>query len=352
MTTHDHTLFTTVPYTEIPFLDHNHDGHDLDLSLSDVFAPGMLEHWDLDLDLAGKPAGEFPVPTDFGFNYPVDLVELGCAFGEGEVGQTQEPGTTALSTLLRSTSYQATQRALYMTTSTPTPTTPTPTPTTPNEGPHYNNNNHNNNAIYSPSSPTSTHNPSDTISVSNSDTESISFGPRTPPSHSYTPTYTFNTEYSHSPNQKKRKADTGLHHNTYTYNYPEASGDREDFALGVLPEDAVFFYPTHTRPTTSASGSGHHNPKRRRSSVEAHSPYQEELDPEPQQPQPQPEQQAQAEPQPQPQPEQDIFTPLEMPDGSTRFTSNWLPVDPSGGFTICPDPLAGALGEAFVSVGG
>ncbi|KAB8264566.1 hypothetical protein BDV32DRAFT_145251 [Aspergillus pseudonomiae] len=343
MTTHDHTLFTTVPYTEIPFLDHNHDGHDLDLSLSDVFAPGMLEHWDLDLDLAGKPAGEFPVPTDFGFNYPVDLVELGCAFGEGEVSQTQEPGTTALSTLLRSTSYQATQRALYMTTSTPTPTTPTPT--TPNEGPHYNNNNnnHNNNAIYSPSSPTSTHNPSDTISVSNSDTESISFGPRTPPSHSYTPTYTFNTEYSHSPNQKKRKADTGLHH---TYNYPESG---EDFALGVLPEDAVFFYPTHTTPTTSgASGSGHHNPKRRRSSVEAHSPYQE-LDPEPQQPQPQPEEQ-QAEPQPQP--EQDIFTPLEMPDGSTRFTSNWLPVDPSGGFTICPDPLAGALGEAFVSVGG
>jgi hypothetical protein len=23
-----------------------------------------------------------------------------------------------------------------------------------------------------------------------------------------------------------------------------------------------------------------------------------------------------------------------MPDGSTRFTANWLPVDPTGGFTI------------------
>ncbi|KAL4889992.1 hypothetical protein BDV59DRAFT_204798 [Aspergillus ambiguus] len=28
------------------------------------------------------------------------------------------------------------------------------------------------------------------------------------------------------------------------------------------------------------------------------------------------------------------LTPLEMPDGSTRFTANWLPVDPEGGFTI------------------
>lgn len=28
------------------------------------------------------------------------------------------------------------------------------------------------------------------------------------------------------------------------------------------------------------------------------------------------------------------LTPLEMPDGSTRFTANWLPVDPQGGFTI------------------
>ena len=50
--------------------------------------------------------------------------------------------------------------------------------------------------------------------------------------------------------------------------------------------------------------------------------------------------------------DQDIFTPLEMPDGSTRFTSNWVPVDSSGGFTICPDPLAGVMGEAFVRVGG
>ncbi|RHZ57462.1 uncharacterized protein CDV56_100868 [Aspergillus thermomutatus] len=30
----------------------------------------------------------------------------------------------------------------------------------------------------------------------------------------------------------------------------------------------------------------------------------------------------------------DTLTPLEMPDGSTRFTANWLPVDPTGGFTI------------------
>ncbi|KAF4171555.1 hypothetical protein CNMCM8694_002424 [Aspergillus lentulus] len=32
--------------------------------------------------------------------------------------------------------------------------------------------------------------------------------------------------------------------------------------------------------------------------------------------------------------EEDALTPLEMPDGSTRFTANWLPVDPTGGFTI------------------
>lgn len=30
------------------------------------------------------------------------------------------------------------------------------------------------------------------------------------------------------------------------------------------------------------------------------------------------------------------LTPLEMPDGSTRFTANWLPVDPQGGLTIRP----------------
>ncbi|KAB8233416.1 uncharacterized protein BDW43DRAFT_87021 [Aspergillus alliaceus] len=49
------------------------------------------------------------------------------------------------------------------------------------------------------------------------------------------------------------------------------------------------------------------------------------------------------------------LTPLEMPDGSTRFTSNWLPVDPEGGFTIGMgemfDPLAGVGREAFVCVG-
>lgn len=33
-------------------------------------------------------------------------------------------------------------------------------------------------------------------------------------------------------------------------------------------------------------------------------------------------------------PEDECLTPLEMPDGSTRLTSNWLPVDPEGGFTI------------------
>lgn len=32
--------------------------------------------------------------------------------------------------------------------------------------------------------------------------------------------------------------------------------------------------------------------------------------------------------------DEDALTPLEMPDGSTRFTANWLPVDPTGGFTI------------------
>jgi hypothetical protein len=31
---------------------------------------------------------------------------------------------------------------------------------------------------------------------------------------------------------------------------------------------------------------------------------------------------------------EDYFTPLEMPDGSSRLTSNWLPVDPEAGFTI------------------
>ncbi|KAI9368600.1 hypothetical protein BJX61DRAFT_208687 [Aspergillus egyptiacus] len=33
------------------------------------------------------------------------------------------------------------------------------------------------------------------------------------------------------------------------------------------------------------------------------------------------------------------LTPLEMPDGTTRFTANWLPVDPHGGFTIRCPPL-------------
>ncbi|KAB8072691.1 hypothetical protein BDV29DRAFT_176853, partial [Aspergillus leporis] len=44
----------------------------------------------------------------------------------------------------------------------------------------------------------------------------------------------------------------------------------------------------------------------------------------------------------------DLFTPLEMPDGSTRFTSNWLPVDPEGGFTIgMPDYGNGSAGPGF-----
>lgn len=30
----------------------------------------------------------------------------------------------------------------------------------------------------------------------------------------------------------------------------------------------------------------------------------------------------------------DDLTPLEMPDGSTRMTANWLPVDPDGGFMV------------------
>ncbi|KAL5359244.1 hypothetical protein BJX96DRAFT_148049 [Aspergillus floccosus] len=58
------------------------------------------------------------------------------------------------------------------------------------------------------------------------------------------------------------------------------------------------------------------------------------------------------------------LTPLEMPDGSTRFTSNWLPVDPEGGFTIhaaatatpspfspCPLEYPDSVPEAFISVG-
>ncbi|KAL4791389.1 hypothetical protein BDV19DRAFT_370532 [Aspergillus venezuelensis] len=35
-----------------------------------------------------------------------------------------------------------------------------------------------------------------------------------------------------------------------------------------------------------------------------------------------------------PKAKENSLTPLEMPDGTTRFTANWLPVDPQGGFTI------------------
>ncbi|KAL4952158.1 hypothetical protein BDW69DRAFT_168319 [Aspergillus filifer] len=37
-----------------------------------------------------------------------------------------------------------------------------------------------------------------------------------------------------------------------------------------------------------------------------------------------------------PKAKENSLTPLEMPDGTTRFTANWLPVDPQGGFTIRP----------------
>ncbi|EAW08555.1 uncharacterized protein ACLA_032910 [Aspergillus clavatus NRRL 1] len=36
------------------------------------------------------------------------------------------------------------------------------------------------------------------------------------------------------------------------------------------------------------------------------------------------------------------LTPLEMPDGSIRFTANWLPVDPQGGFTIGTESVSPA----------
>lgn len=49
--------------------------------------------------------------------------------------------------------------------------------------------------------------------------------------------------------------------------------------------------------------------------------------------------------------EDEGLTPLEMPDGSTRFTANWLPVDPQGGFTIGspekPRPASSGAGNLF-----
>ncbi|RMJ28615.1 hypothetical protein PHISP_00472 [Aspergillus sp. HF37] len=45
-------------------------------------------------------------------------------------------------------------------------------------------------------------------------------------------------------------------------------------------------------------------------------------------------------------PEEGDLTPLEMPDGSTRLTANWLPVDPEGGFVIAePGVESAANGE-------
>lgn len=43
--------------------------------------------------------------------------------------------------------------------------------------------------------------------------------------------------------------------------------------------------------------------------------------------------------------EEEYPTTLEMPDGSTRRTSNWLPVDASAGFTIGADQLGPAQEE-------
>lgn len=44
------------------------------------------------------------------------------------------------------------------------------------------------------------------------------------------------------------------------------------------------------------------------------------------------------------------FMPLEMPDGSTRLTSNWLPVSPDAGFTVAPpDEQFQDLNLAFFS---
>ncbi|OQD83812.1 hypothetical protein PENANT_c015G04410 [Penicillium antarcticum] len=45
--------------------------------------------------------------------------------------------------------------------------------------------------------------------------------------------------------------------------------------------------------------------------------------------------------------EEEALTPLEMPDGSTRFTSNWLPVDPDAGFTIGSPGIPGYEDEIY-----
>ena len=50
--------------------------------------------------------------------------------------------------------------------------------------------------------------------------------------------------------------------------------------------------------------------------------------------------------------EDDWFTPLEMPDGSTRMTSNWLPVDSTAGFTIGSHGHHSACDAEFPSVDG
>lgn len=50
--------------------------------------------------------------------------------------------------------------------------------------------------------------------------------------------------------------------------------------------------------------------------------------------------------------EEDLFTPLEMPDGSTRMTSNWLPVDSTAGFTIGSHGHRSACDADYPSVDG
>ncbi|KAF7597394.1 hypothetical protein BBP40_006337 [Aspergillus hancockii] len=205
---------------------------------------------------------------------------------------------TALDDLLRSTSQLATQRALYMTTSSPTALeSPHNPPTT-----LYTHSHSFHDECSSPATTTS-QNPSSYGSEDDWDVE-----PRTPTSMT---------------SLKKRKLnDEGM---AMVYTPPT-------LMLGSSPESEL----------------SDRAMKRRRSdplspvlSLPDEKPLDEEND------------------------EDDLFTPLEMPDGSTRFTSNWLPVDPEGGFTIgMPsdyadysgdgagfDPMAGIGREAFLSVG-
>ncbi|KAE8383744.1 hypothetical protein BDV26DRAFT_326 [Aspergillus bertholletiae] len=193
--------------------------------------------------------------------------------------------------------------------------------------PHHNNNSHHH--IYS--------SPCSSPATNSDDADSIYF-PRTPPP----------PPHRISDSNRKRKATETetdpLPYSSWVQSPSSSTSPLNNLALGVSSEQRqkihhnhyqydqqqLAFYPSPTTTTTSRN-----HPKRRCSSVipdrEAYQDQQQD--------------QGLARDQ------EDIFTPLEMPDGSTRFTSNWLPVDPSGGFTICPDPLAGMTSEAFVSVG-